>query len=70
MARKAVCKVCNREINTQKQSHYKFGKDIVCYVEGTEDCVITYVGWHLIEKGDGSGRYNGGYEMIGMYGND
>lgn len=59
MARKVACKVCDREIDTRKFSHYKFGRDIVCYVEATEDCVIQYAGLHFQEKGDGTGRASG-----------
>jgi hypothetical protein len=59
MAKKPKCKVCDREIDTRKYSHYKFGHDFVCYVEATEDCVVQYTGQHFREKGDGSGRLSG-----------
>lgn len=59
MARKAICKICKREIDTQNESHYKFGRNILCYVESSEDCLLTYAGEHFKEKGDGMGRYNG-----------
>ncbi|MFB5759046.1 hypothetical protein [Paenibacillus medicaginis] len=56
MARKAKCVACGREIDTQKFSHYKFGRDIVCYVEASEDCVVHYAYRHFQERGDGEGR--------------
>jgi hypothetical protein len=59
LARKATCKVCECKIDTQKHSHYKFGKDIICYVEGSEDCVVQYAGLHFQERGNGEGRASG-----------
>lgn len=59
MARKAICKVCERQIDTSKHSHYKFGRDIVCYVEGYEDCVVQYAGLNFQERGEGTGRGSG-----------
>jgi hypothetical protein len=44
------CKVCDRSINTKKDTHYKFGKDYICYIEATEDCITTYVGWKRVER--------------------
>lgn len=67
MDRKAICIVCKRQIDTRKDSHYKFGRDRVCKAEGTDDCVIEYVGRHLVEREDnGSGRYNE-YDHIGFF---
>lgn len=59
MSRKAKCKMCSREIDPKEHSHYKFGRDYICYVEASEDCVVDYASRHFQERGDGSGRMSG-----------
>ncbi|QWU14381.1 hypothetical protein SAMN04487895_101688 [Paenibacillus sophorae] len=46
---KVKCAYCGKEIDTKKESHYKFGKDIVCYNEEEATCITPYAWEHLVD---------------------